>query len=640
MMTNDELNKFILRYVENDRTHRALMLSGGWGTGKSYYVNHFLVPFLESRICPATNKPYKCIVVSLYGLNSPEEISRDIFLMRYFGNHKRPDKPVGNAVRLAARTIMKGLSMTYKIPLPELPSFLAALDPSVNGTISEKTVSPKALQDLYESADLEGCFVILEDVERSGVNVLSVLSYVNNLTEQDHNRVMLVTNEDDLIRLESPAPAKAQADGDDPAAPVKPVYTKETLLYLRTKEKSICDTVYFQTNIVNAVGSILTGFPELAALPNAEVAQKSYEIMTNLQCYNMRSFIAACQKMADIVVLLPYMIETDFLKTCFYGVLNFLLRVNAGEQIAWDGFEHYSFELGSADYPLFRFCYDFIMDHSFTEEEAEEGRRHFGILLSYDRNGLSGDPELAYLYKFERYPEKTVRGAVADIVRWLSEKGARAVPEYGRLAVQLLMIKSVLCDGKDPLADERMTNHIEEAKRIMLKNLRAAGNGVDADSVFRYVVPGQLRGAEKKEYEALRAEMLTALRRQDSFVPGFYYEKTQVPDFCRYVKNNQTLFDQRRGFAKDMDAKRFAKLFVSCDPALMDEIRAAFYSLYRVLDASRRFPSDLPVLEKLLTELETERAAKEAAGAPLDRIQQLQYDRFVEKLRQICGKLR
>ena len=136
MMTNDELNKFILRYVENDRTHRALMLSGGWGTGKSYYVNHFLVPFLESRICPATNKPYKCIVVSLYGLNSPEEISRDIFLMRYFGNHKRPDKPVGNAVRLAARTIMKGLSMTYKIPLPELPSFLAALDPSVNGTIS------------------------------------------------------------------------------------------------------------------------------------------------------------------------------------------------------------------------------------------------------------------------------------------------------------------------------------------------------------------------------------------------------------------------------------------------------------------------------------------------------------------------
>ena len=32
------------------------------------------------------------------------------------------------------------------------------------------------------------------------------------------------------------------------------------------------------------------------------------------------------------------------------------------------------------------------------------------------------------------------------------------------------------------------------------------------------------------------------------------------------------------------------------------------------------FPSDLPVLEKLLTELETERAAKEAAGAPLDRI--------------------
>lgn len=45
-MTNGDLNQFILHYLTKDKTHSAIMLTGSWGTGKSYYIQNVLVPFL------------------------------------------------------------------------------------------------------------------------------------------------------------------------------------------------------------------------------------------------------------------------------------------------------------------------------------------------------------------------------------------------------------------------------------------------------------------------------------------------------------------------------------------------------------------------------------------------------------------
>ena len=61
-MKTEELNDFIKHYIEMDKTQSALMLTAPWGTGKSYYINNVLVPFLNET-CKK-----KCLIVSLYGL--------------------------------------------------------------------------------------------------------------------------------------------------------------------------------------------------------------------------------------------------------------------------------------------------------------------------------------------------------------------------------------------------------------------------------------------------------------------------------------------------------------------------------------------------------------------------------------------
>lgn len=42
-----ELNSYIKRYLEEDKTNTAIMLTGDWGSGKTYYIEKVLVPFLQ-----------------------------------------------------------------------------------------------------------------------------------------------------------------------------------------------------------------------------------------------------------------------------------------------------------------------------------------------------------------------------------------------------------------------------------------------------------------------------------------------------------------------------------------------------------------------------------------------------------------
>lgn len=72
-MNKDELTAYIKNYLENDKTRSAIMLTGAWGSGKSYYIQNVL-----------TNELNKCnhdvAIISLYGLKTIAELNKSIYL--------------------------------------------------------------------------------------------------------------------------------------------------------------------------------------------------------------------------------------------------------------------------------------------------------------------------------------------------------------------------------------------------------------------------------------------------------------------------------------------------------------------------------------------------------------------------------
>lgn len=64
------ITESILSYISRDETDYALLITGGWGTGKTFYFKEVFKEKLEEK-----HSDYKLIYVSLYGISSIKEIS-------------------------------------------------------------------------------------------------------------------------------------------------------------------------------------------------------------------------------------------------------------------------------------------------------------------------------------------------------------------------------------------------------------------------------------------------------------------------------------------------------------------------------------------------------------------------------------
>ena len=54
-MSYEELCSFIKRYATQYRPKTAMLLTGDWGSGKSYYVNKTLCPYLKDNAIEASD---------------------------------------------------------------------------------------------------------------------------------------------------------------------------------------------------------------------------------------------------------------------------------------------------------------------------------------------------------------------------------------------------------------------------------------------------------------------------------------------------------------------------------------------------------------------------------------------------------
>lgn len=172
-MKAKEITEVIKGYMEcDDIGLQALVLHGEWGSGKTYYCEHYLKAALDEigiRICR----------VSLFGVSNYDEIFNRI-MASWFHFSDKPTKhseAVTNVLKKCALEIGKSISSKQ----------LAKLGIQVS-------IKPDLLLSLI---DMKKVLVILDDCERSGFaqDDRAFLGFVNNMVENHGWHVMLVRNQ-------------------------------------------------------------------------------------------------------------------------------------------------------------------------------------------------------------------------------------------------------------------------------------------------------------------------------------------------------------------------------------------------------------------------------------------------------------
>ncbi len=624
---DSKYTEFIENYLINDKTKSAIMLIGGWGTGKSFYIQNVLKPCLEEK------QKDCCIIVSLYGLSDLKDISKAIYLEE---RTKRLRAKISKCKILRKAEHQEGAKIVGKTIVKGITSFF-----NVDLTSSEED-----LQRLYESLDLSGKLIVLEDLERTDIAIKDVLGYVNNLVEQDGVKVLLVANEKELLKSEQVVVGKDKEGNDKKEWR----WTAETQEYLKTKEKTISDTIPYVCDYFETIANIFNLFKdekiESLLIDKLGVGEKGKQrtdeemkidqqmicieilsIANKISDLNLRSLIFACQKAVDILRIHNKKIDKTFVKYLFMSIVAFSFRLKNNDKLYWNDKET-GYSLGTSKYPLYKFAHDYIKYQNSDINEIEKEEEAF--LAQKRADAVQNDARfyLDILYEFHSTTSTLLEAAIIEIKEFLGDVNIIDVVLYGKLANYLIIAKYLI----------NTPSIVDDCKEIMKKNLQTEsyeGNKVSEGISFHDSF-GFWDSEQEKEYKELITEMQCVVKSKRNSELNFDYKIENVDAFIQTIIDNRDDYINQHTFLKRMDIDKLIDVIKQCSSEQIHNLRRAFGTIYSFSNINEFFMDDKPSLIYLKNGIAELLSGDKDVG---DKIKRLQLSWLVDKLDNILKKL-
>ena len=216
-MNDQQILSVIKDYIQNRNINQALMITGEWGCGKSYFVKKSVKEYLRKNGI-LDNRNY--IVFSLYGINNLADFKTSfydkIFIYQYLGESNKARKTKNICERLFN---------------------------SVSSTIDTSAIGVPVkinLAELIHKSDLvqlERCIFVFDDIERCELSATELWGFINKLTENRGIPVITVANESKILE-------------------------KDSDKYKTEKEKTVYCTLAFSYEIANIFDELVNEYEE------------------------------------------------------------------------------------------------------------------------------------------------------------------------------------------------------------------------------------------------------------------------------------------------------------------------------------------------------------------------------------------
>jgi hypothetical protein len=216
---NKHITDNINYYLSLNKPEYAILLSGKWGAGKTYFIDKFINSYSEIKTDKAIKKQF--IKISLFGLKEVSSIDEQIFQNLHPILASKYAKLTGNILKSALKL---GVSFDFNGDGKKDRELSANLD---NFNLLEFFTDKEKNKELV---------FIFDDLERTSISIKEIFGYINYLVEQSSFKVILIANEDKL-------------------------HEKEENTYLEFKEKVIGKTFEVRHNFNEVLGSFLKDNP-------------------------------------------------------------------------------------------------------------------------------------------------------------------------------------------------------------------------------------------------------------------------------------------------------------------------------------------------------------------------------------------
>ena len=572
VLTDEEIINIILKYIDENIYNYAVMIDGEWGCGKTYFVREALIPAIAKyeEVKPEEKKR-RIIYTSLYGVNSVDEISKQIIVNTYL-------ERVGKA-----KGLIQTSSKIFGAALSLLPAFGIDID--------VKDLSGK----LSELLQVKNSILVFDDLERCDCPLNEVLGYINTFVEQEGIKVILIANEKEIGHITSQANQElrylvaTQCDikleekheksrsakiaqeyhvrkhGQQP--PEQPVQIDINTLqkrieylfgqneaYERVKEKLIGHTIHYYPELPKVLVCLINGKGIDSNLKELLQERLTFfeEYMINEGHSNLRTFqfyLSKIQGLYDVISKLESEGQQAFLKYIIQYCFKICVAYKSGiYKYEWSSNEEYGFKsIGRIDVfgsnLNFRFVDDYIVGSALNISRVER------MLVIYENEYIKKDnQELDGLRKLELNwyvsTDADIEIAITQIMNALDED--KYDPDVYTRIINVLLRLETLGFSKE---------HIPCAVSKMKINLGKQTSCVHLDRGFSLDPESEYKERYVSIMDELQAEADKKLQEQSiDTIEKFLSEADNwAEDLYQYVRDNFREVADQTGFLSNLN---------------------------------------------------------------------------------------
>ena len=447
---------------------------------------------------------------------------------------------------------------------------------------------------------------IIDDLERAGMEAEEVLGYINEMTEHEAAKVIILANEEEIYGIndftKSLQEKKQNADTKETAGNAR----RER--YERIKEKTIGLDIAYQVSVVDIYDSLIERYVKSGSLKPYLQAQKEYVVGTFSEKAreNLRTLIfafIACDKFYplmegayDVWKREHHQEGEDALRRIFCDLVSDVIRYTVHASIAWkrrEEFQTPSTEFGKIPIPwrvYFPYNYPFV--DGFIKkrrlEESEVGEVITDVLEDLLDTSQGRNKAYKKLMNWQLLTDEEIEKYLEQLKKEIPKKKLNS--DYiHNLFLTLIYISRV---GIHVSMQDYVNAILSKLQDGTLSSFFIAN--------ILYVVPSINDDVMKEKYNTILKPIYVFLKNASqewrSNQSQFLINNEWTPDFKMKCREQEEHFIEDKKFLAYADPQMVLEKLKTASPAEISYFRSGIAYVYRISNAGDFYQADLPVI--------------------------------------------
>lgn len=640
LLSDDELTKMILDYLNETIYNYAILIDGQWGSGKTYYIEEKLLDSIEknegnkgkeeSKNCKA-RKP---IYISLYGIKSVSEISGQLYMNIIKDNTQMSTKLLGKVT-----SACKAVNDVAKL-------FGKGVD-----------INSENINDIFEKfTDINKYILIFDDLERCECDINEVLGYINNFVEHEGVKVIIVANEAEigkqniaenlelkyLLAINSSLvfdETNKVRNEDKNNITLEELKNRtnflfgKNIIYNEIKEKLIGVTIKYDPDISDVLENMITKkFDRYEIKTNLLKKIPEYiEYMNKKNHKNLRTFqffLAKVSQLFKQVEVSNYQAKDFVINSLLDNCFKLSIQYKNGEYIdTWDNLEEYGYKFIDKKNKydcvfVFRFMDNFIINNILdvfkAKDVLDECHTEFVQSQKNPDSSLNKLESCWYLIS-----ESEILDLILQVIESLrrNEYSVKTYSRIIRIFVELSLIGF----------EEKYLNKVME---LMIHN-------IDSNNIYEYIDSTIILSEKNEKFNVKFKELFSIIKGRMELkknktekiaIESCFDMEKWVEKLQCYVDENKNIICFQEGFLLSFDNKLLTDKLLTSTPSELMRLRQIMYAIYESNGYTEILTKDMNKLNELNEFLSVMDISK------YDKIQAMHLNYLKNELSEIYNK--